>query len=94
MSAIPYPVVTDLTICIFSPASSSTSELDLRIWHRVEKELYLNASHQSVWLYVALANEEELTAEDLLVRKSGSATRLPNLGQVVHGRVDLAESGC
>ena len=63
-TAIPHPVVTDLTVCISPP---STSELDLRVWHRVEKELYLYTSKQSAWLYVALANEKELVAEDLLV---------------------------
>ncbi|KAI9708291.1 MAG: purple acid phosphatase, partial [Chrysothrix sp. TS-e1954] len=64
----PHPVVTDLTICIVSPtASPSTCELDPRIWHRVEKDLYLYTSQQSAWLYVALANEEELIAGDLLL---------------------------
>lgn len=62
------PVVTDLTVCIFSPeVSPSTCELDLRIWHRLEKDLYLYTSQQSAWLYVALANEDELAAGDLLV---------------------------
>lgn len=62
------PVVTDLTVCIFSPTvSPSTCELDPQIWHRIEKELYQYTSQQSAWLYVALANEEELAAEDLLV---------------------------
>ena len=51
-------------MCISPP---STCELDLRVWHRVEKEIYLHTSKQSAWLYVALANEEELVAEDLLV---------------------------
>jgi len=55
-------------MCIFSPTvPPSTCELDPRIWHRVEKDLYLYTSQQSAWLYVALANEEELVAEDLLV---------------------------
>jgi hypothetical protein len=37
-----YLVVTDLTICIFSPtAALCTCKLDPEIWHRVEKELYL-----------------------------------------------------
>ncbi|KAM7209849.1 Metallo-dependent phosphatase [Rhypophila decipiens] len=45
----------------------STCELDPRIWHRIEKDLYLYTSQQSAWLYVALANEQELAAEDLLV---------------------------
>lgn len=63
-----YPVVTDLTVYIFSPTvPPSTCELDPRIWHRVEKDLYLYTSQQRAWLYVALANKEELVAEDLLV---------------------------
>ncbi|KAK1767531.1 Metallophosphoesterase domain protein [Phialemonium atrogriseum] len=67
-AVVPHPVATDLTVCIFSPTvSPSTCELDPRIWHRIEKELYLYTSQQSAWLYVALANEEELAAEDLLV---------------------------
>ncbi|PQE13066.1 Phosphatase DCR2 protein [Rutstroemia sp. NJR-2017a BBW] len=67
-AVIAHPVVTDLTICVFSPNDPpSTCELDLRIWHRIEKDLFLYTSQQSAWLYVALANEEDLTAEDLLV---------------------------
>jgi hypothetical protein len=68
-AVIAHPVVTDLTVYIFPPTvSPSTCELDPRIWHRIEKELYLYTSRQSAWLYVALANEEELAAgEDLLV---------------------------
>ncbi|WEW59281.1 hypothetical protein PRK78_004750 [Emydomyces testavorans] len=63
---VAHPVVKDLTVCI-SPTISPTCDLDPRIWHRIEKELYLYTSQQSAWLYVALANEEELAAEDLLV---------------------------
>jgi hypothetical protein len=67
-AVVAHPVVTDLTVCIFSPTvSPSTCELDPRIWHRIEKELYLYTSQQSAWLYVALANEQQLAAEDLLV---------------------------
>lgn len=67
-AVVPHPVVTDLTVCTFpSTVSPSTCKLDPRIWHRIEKELYLYTYQQSAWLYVALANEEELTAEDLLV---------------------------
>jgi hypothetical protein len=67
-AVVAHPVVTDLTICIFSPTvSPSTCELDPRIWHRIEKELYLYTSQPSARLYVALVNEEELAAEDLLV---------------------------
>lgn len=65
---IPRRVITDLTIRTFAPtASSSTCELDPRIWHRIEKDLYLYTSQQSAWLYVAAVNEEELGAEDLIV---------------------------
>jgi len=68
MAVVPHPVVTDLTVRIFSPTvPPSTCELDPRIWHRIEKDLYLYTSQQSAWLYVALANEQELAAEDLLV---------------------------
>ncbi|KAF2866021.1 Metallo-dependent phosphatase-like protein [Massariosphaeria phaeospora] len=67
-TVVAHPVVTDLTVRIFSPPDSpSTCELDPRIWHRIEKDLHLYASHQSAWLYVALANEEKLAPEDLVV---------------------------
>ena len=67
-TVVAQPVVTDLTVCIFSPTlPPSTCKLDPRIWHRVEKDLFLYTSQQCAWLYVALANEEELIAEDLLV---------------------------
>ena len=67
-TVVAHPVVTDLTLCIFSPTVSSfICELNPRIWHRVEKDLYLYTSQQHAWLYVALANEEELIAEDLLI---------------------------
>ncbi|KAL2044542.1 hypothetical protein ABVK25_012395 [Lepraria finkii] len=85
ISSIPHPttvanpVVTDLTVCIFSPAvSPSTCELNPRQWHRIEKELYLYTSQQSAWLYVALANEERLAAEDLLVMDITVGERLSN----------------
>ena len=65
-AVIAHPIVTDLTVCIFSPTiPPSPCELDPRIWHRVEKDLYLYTSQQRAWLYVAL--EEKLVAEDLVV---------------------------
>jgi hypothetical protein len=68
MDVVSHQVVTDLTICICSPTvSPATREPDPRIWHRIEKDLYLYTSQQSAWLYVALVNEEELAAGDLLV---------------------------
>ena len=63
-TVFPHQVITDLTVC-FSPCS--TCKLNPRVWHRIEKDLYLHTSRQSAWLYVALANEKELAAEDLLV---------------------------
>jgi len=45
IAIITYLVITDLTIYIFSPiVSPSTYELDPRIWHHIEKELYLYIS--------------------------------------------------
>lgn len=68
MHAITHPVVTDLTIRTFpSNIQPSTCELDPRIWCRIEKDLYLHTSDQTAWLYVALVDEAELVAEDLLV---------------------------
>lgn len=78
-----HPVVTDLTISIFSSADSPpTCELDPHKWHRIEKELYLHTSQQSAWLYIALANEEKLTADDLLVIdiRVGKLPPSPSLG--------------
>jgi hypothetical protein len=78
-AVIAHPVVTDLTICIFSPTvSPSTCEQNPQIWHRIEKELYLYTSQQSAWLYVALVNEEELAAEDLLVMDIRVGEQPPN----------------
>jgi hypothetical protein len=72
-AVVAHPVVTDLTVC------TSTCELDPRIWHRIEKELYLYTSQQMAWLYVALANEDELVvAEDLLVMDIRVGERPPN----------------
>jgi hypothetical protein len=67
MVVVAHPVVTDLTVCVFSPTVPPTCELDPRIWHPIKKDLYLYTSQQHAWLYVALANEEELGAEDLVV---------------------------
>ena len=80
MAVFPHLVVTDLTICIFSPTvTPSTCELDTRIWHRIEKDLYLYTSQQTAWLYVALANEEELAEEDLLLMDIRVGEPPPNL---------------
>ncbi|KAK3313643.1 Metallo-dependent phosphatase-like protein [Apodospora peruviana] len=63
-----HSVVTDLTVCIFPPTVSPlTCGLDPRIWHRIEKDLFLYTSQQSAWLYVALANEENLAPDDMVV---------------------------
>lgn len=82
-------VVTDLTVCISPTVPPSTSELDPRIWwHRIEKDLYQYTSQQSAWLYVALANEEKLTAEDLVVMniRVGDPSLNPNLGHLWESR--------
>lgn len=65
---ITHLVITDLTIYIFSLiVSPFTYELDPRIQYRIKKQLYLYISQQSIQLYIALVNKEELIAKDLLV---------------------------
>lgn len=79
MVAVAHQVVTDLTVCIFSSTvPPPTCELDPRVWHRVEKDLYLYTSQQSAWLYVALANEKELVADDELVMDIRIGEQPPN----------------
>jgi hypothetical protein len=61
-------VVKDLTLCFFpSDGVPCICAPDPQAWHRIEKELYLHTSQQTPWLYVALADEEESSAEDLFV---------------------------
>jgi Calcineurin-like phosphoesterase len=68
MAVVSRTVVTDLTVCIVeTTVCPSTPELDPRLWHRVEKDLCLYTSQQSAWLYLALANDKELAADDLVV---------------------------
>ncbi|KFY46958.1 hypothetical protein V494_00251 [Pseudogymnoascus sp. VKM F-4513 (FW-928)] len=55
-------VVTDLTVSPTAPPPASNSK-----WHRVDKELSLHMSEEGAWLYVALANHEELRAAEGLV---------------------------
>jgi hypothetical protein len=44
-AVIIYSVIIDLIVCIFSlTVPFSIYELDPRIWHRVEKDLYLYTS--------------------------------------------------
>ena len=67
-AVVAHSVVTDLTVCFSPTVSPSTCGLNPQKWHRIEKDLYQYTSQrQSAWLYVALANEEDLVAEDLLV---------------------------
>ncbi len=62
-----HSVVTNLIVCIFSSTISSfICKLNPRTWHRVKKDLYQYTSQQSAWLYVTLANEKELVAENML----------------------------
>jgi hypothetical protein len=68
-------VVTDLTI---APPECS---LDSRVWHAIRKDLYLHTSQKRAWLYVALEDEEELAAGDLVVtdvRISGESPPSPS----------------
>ncbi|KAI5241616.1 Metallo-dependent phosphatase [Aureobasidium subglaciale] len=74
-----HPVVTDLTVCFFSlEGIPFTCVPDPQTWHRIEKELYLYTSQQTAWLYVALANEDDFSAEDLFVADIGVGEAPPN----------------
>jgi hypothetical protein len=78
-AVVAHPVIMDLTVCISPTVPPSTCELDPRIWwHRIEKDLYQYTSQQSAWLYVALANEEKLAAEDLVVMDISVGQPPPN----------------
>ena len=73
-TVIPQALVPDLTVYKSSLRNApSTCEPDMQIWHRMGKDLYLH----SAWLYVALANEEELTAVDLVVMDIRIGSDLP-----------------
>lgn len=67
VNVVTHPVVTDLTICVFSSTTPLNCELDPRIWRPIKKDLHLYTSEQHAWLYVALANERELRYDDLVV---------------------------
>lgn len=66
MANISYPIVTDLTVH-FSSHSVSICEPDSRIWHRIKKNLYLHASDQKTWVYIALVNKQKFATKNLLV---------------------------
>ena len=90
IAIITYLVITDLTIYIFSLiVSPSTYKLDPRIQHYIEKELYLYISQQSIQLYIALVNKEELIAKDLLVIdiRVGEPPLNPSLGYLQESRL-------
>ncbi|OBT79998.1 hypothetical protein VF21_01107 [Pseudogymnoascus sp. 05NY08] len=75
MAVASHLVVTDLNVIVSPTAAPPTSDPK---WHRIEKDLYLHTSQQSAWLYVALADEEELrAAEDLVVVNISVGERPP-----------------
>ncbi|AEO63221.1 uncharacterized protein THITE_2108159 [Thermothielavioides terrestris NRRL 8126] len=62
-------VVTDITLTTCSSLNLfSSCKLDPAVWHRIDKELYLNKGmFSSAYLHVQRKREEELTAEDKVV---------------------------
>ncbi|ETS80399.1 hypothetical protein PFICI_07928 [Pestalotiopsis fici W106-1] len=61
-AVIDRPVITNLTL--------STSQLDSRIWHRIEKELYSHTSQkskQNAWVHVKIIDEGKISVDDLIV---------------------------
>jgi hypothetical protein len=76
---VAHPVVTDLTVCFFSPTDPpSTCALDPHMWRRIDKDLHLYTNQQSAWLYIAQANEKELKAKDLVVTDIRVGEQPPN----------------
>ncbi|OAL45451.1 Metallo-dependent phosphatase [Pyrenochaeta sp. DS3sAY3a] len=63
-SLMTHPIVTDLKVYIGAP---TRPEPDPKLWQRIDKELYLGKLEQRAWLYVAVKNEQELTAETKVV---------------------------
>lgn len=62
-------VITDITLKTCSSLNPfSSCQLDPDVWHRVEKDLYLNSGWvSSAYLHVQRKKEEELTATDRIV---------------------------
>lgn len=62
-------VITDITITTCSSLNLfSSCKLDSEVWHRVEKDLYLDKSWTaSAYIHVRRKKEVELTAEDKVV---------------------------
>ncbi|PPJ61059.1 hypothetical protein CBER1_07392 [Cercospora berteroae] len=82
MSTIPHahPVVKDITI-LFCCVTEHPNKAELSgspTWHRLEKELYLYTAPRRAWLYLELADEEELATDDLLVADIVVAEKAPN----------------
>lgn len=61
-----HTIVTDLTICFCSPATSTCAINPLQ-FYRIEKDLYQYTAKESAWLHVAQVKEKELTSDDLVV---------------------------
>lgn len=76
-----HSVVTDLTVSFCSPTNvTSSCAPDSRQWRRLEKDLYLHASQQSAWLYIAFAEEHDLSTNDLVVTDIKISEPRPTVG--------------
>lgn len=63
-----HSIVTDLTVKFCSSTEPILiSAKSLVRWHRLEKDLLLHTSQQSAWLHLALAEEKDLSSDDLVV---------------------------
>jgi hypothetical protein len=60
-------VVTDLTVRVVDTTARPSAAEPSHPWRRIEKDLYLNSSYQRGWLYVAVAEWNELTEFDLVL---------------------------
>ena len=76
-------VITDVTISFCSSINPlSSCRLDPDKWHRVEKDLYLQAGWlSSAWLHVQRKKEEELTSDDKVVVDLKISRLDPGMGE-------------
>ncbi|KAF2014141.1 Metallo-dependent phosphatase [Aaosphaeria arxii CBS 175.79] len=63
-----HDVLTDVTLSFYNPEDAlSPYTLDPRRWRRLEKDLLLHSSKESIWLYYQQKQEKDLTASDLII---------------------------
>jgi hypothetical protein len=72
-------VLTDMAICTLEPGASwSAPPLDPQVWHRLEKDLLLQSSAKSIWLYFKREPVRNLNSDSLVVDGVFIGKQAPN----------------